>query len=418
MVCSRNANGYAITSQNYFSQLEGPLHRELPSASRSSFCEARQKLHWKAFEFLLRESNLKKAEISESYKWKGHVVRAADGTKITLPHSKKVIQEFPQRKATKSPEGTFSHYPFAQLVSACNVMTGQPSAARLYDLHGSEREGVLSMVKEDFEAGDICLLDRGLGGIRVWRTFDDNHQFHVTRLRESKRKGPSGFQYVHEFLRSKKSEITLERQLVDPKTKEIILTRIRIIRGNRLKDGSFLVIGTNLLDRNRYPAKDLLELYARRWNVESMYYRVKTLLNVQAFHARQPNGILQEIFANLLILSMTSVLGMHASQIAGLDQKKVCPNLKNATEVLKRNLFFCVTSVHKNEAQRREWAQKITQEVLRVLCKKQPGRSYPRYSRQPMNRWGYAKANKIKLFNQGRRCNEGADTRRRYTRKN
>jgi hypothetical protein len=412
MVCSRNANGYAITSQNYFSQLETPLKRDLPSASRSSVCEARQKLDWKAFEYLLRESNLKKEEIPEAYKWKGHVVRAADGTKITLPHSKKIIQEFPQRKAVKSPEGTFAHYPFALLVTACNVMTGQPTAARLYSFRGSERDGVHSMVKDDFAAGDICLLDRGLDGVRVWRTFEENNQFHVTRLKQSK----TG--YVHEFMSSNKDEIITERCLKDPEKKESLSIKIRLIRGRKLKDGSFLVIGTNLLDKIKYPAADLLELYGRRWNVETMYHRVKTLLNVQSFHARQPNGVLQEIFANLLILSMTSGLSIHASQVAKLDTKETSPNLKNAIEVLKRNLSFYVISIPLSKEQRQKWCEKIIREVLKVLCKKQPGRSYPRYSRQPVNRWGYAKANKIQLFNQGRRYNEGEETRKKYSLKN
>jgi hypothetical protein len=417
MVCSRNANGYAITSQNYFSQLEPTLKRELPAASRSSVCEARQKLHWRAFEYLLKESNLRNDEIPEDYKWKGHVVRAADGTKVTLPNSKKILEEFPQRKATKSPAGTVCHYPFAQLVTACNILTGQPTAARFYNMHGGEREGVMSMIQSDFAPNDICLLDRGLDGVRVWSLFDRYRQFHITRLREVRKVGPKGLQYVHQFLRSKKSEITVERQHKDPQTGEIITINLRLIRGRKLKDGSILVVGTNLLDQKKYPASAILELYSRRWNVETMYHRVKTLLNLQAFHARQPNGLLQEVFANLLILSMTSALAIHAARKAGINANESFPNLKNATEVMKRNLFFFVTSVYRNPKQERHWTDKIDREVLRVLCKKQPGRSYPRYSRQPVNRWPYAKANKIELFKQGRRTNESQEDKERYMRR-
>jgi hypothetical protein len=315
------------------------------------------------------------------------MVRAADGTKITLPNSKEILKEFPQRKAVRSPEGTFSHYPFVQLVTACNVLTGQPTAARLYNMYGSEREGVTSMVQNDFAPEDICLLDRGLDGVRVWSSFDRHHQFHITRLREVGKTGPTGLQYVHQFLRSRKSEMTLERQMKNSQTGEVLTTQLRLIRGRKLKDGSFLVVGTNLLDQKKYPADEILELYSRRWSIETMYHRVKTLFNIQAFHARQHNGLLQEIFSNLLILSMTSALAMHAAQTAGLDPKEGCPNLKNAAEVMK------------------------------VLCKKQPGRSYPRYSRQPVNRWPYAKASKIELFKQGRRCNENQESKEQYKRR-
>ena len=389
------------------------LGKELSGAARSSLSEARQKLDWRAFEYLLKESRLERDELSRNETWKGHVVYSIDGTKLTLPNSKEILAKFPQRKATRGPLGSVSHYPFAVMVSSCNVLTAQPLSARIMNMHGSEREGAISLIQE-FKKGDICLLDRGLDGLRVWKAIEDQGQFYVNRLRVVYGSGHKHLDYAGDFVRSGKKEAVIKRRLRDPQTQQWIQYKMRLIRGRKLKDGAVLVVGTNLFDKNKYPAHSLLDLYSRRWRIETMYARVKTLLQVQGFHARTVNGVYQEVFANLLILSMTAAISLRAAKLKGVDPNQITPNFKNATEVLKRNLFITTGSLPLTPNELKQRALWIINQVVRVLCKKQPGRSYPRYSRQPLNRWPYAKADKIKAHDQGRRANEAAWSRKMH----
>ena len=402
MTASRNANGYAITSRNYFSELGELLKKNFDSASRSSICEARKKLHWGAFEYLLHQSRLE--DQGSCYQWKGHNVRAIDGTKLTLPHSNEIIKEFPQRRDGRS--GILSHYPFSILVTASDVFTGQPLAARMANMHGSERGEAISMIQNDFAPGDIVLLDRGLDGIRVWRALDEQKQFYISRLKEVGKSGHLHLQYVHEFIVSGKKDKIIKRKTKDPITSKWVIFRIRLIRGRKLKDGSVLVVGTNLYCPKKYPPQDILQLYAKRWNVETMYARVKTLFSIEEFHAKSPNGILQEVFSNLLVLSLTAKMAVQAASMHGTNITKVAPNFKNAAEVLRRNLFYRLGVAPLGPRNRLKKAKQIIAEIMSVLCKKQPGRSYPRYSRKPVNRWPYAKASKIEMHAHGRRSNE------------
>lgn len=411
MTASRNANGYAITSRNYFSELGVILKKNFDSASRSSLCEARKKLSWRAFEYLLRKSRLK--DQNSCYKWKGHKVRAIDGTKLTLPNSPEIIKEFPQRKVGIL-KNTFSHYPFSLLVTASDVFTGQPLAARMTNMHGSERAEAISIIKKEFEAGDITLLDRGLDGIKVWEAIEKEDQFYVSRLREVDKGGHSHLQYVHEFILSGKKDKIIERKTRDPESRKWHKFRIRLIRGRQLKDGSVLVVGTNLYCPKKYPPKEVLDLYAKRWSIETMYSRVKTLFSVENFHARTVNGIRQEVFANLLVLSLTAALAVNVAQVKGVNIRKVAPNFKNAAEVLRRNLFYQLGVIPLSSKGQIKKSRQIIAEITKVLCTKQPGRSYPRYSRKPINRWTYAKAHKIKFHTLGRRTNESKWARTKH----
>ena len=88
--------------------------------SASSFCEARQKLSYEAFEYLLERANL---EESRKGRFKGHRVRAVDGTNLSLSYSKEIEDRFPRY----SNQGQKAHYPKARVVVASNIDTGQPT---------------------------------------------------------------------------------------------------------------------------------------------------------------------------------------------------------------------------------------------------------------------------------------------------
>jgi hypothetical protein len=392
MVLNRNQNGYAISSQNYFEEWNQLFFTELTAASRSSLCEARQKIHWRAFEYLLQETDRnihQEGSLPESSRWRGHVVRAIDGTKLTLPHSEEILEYFPQR--TSGP--IVSHYPFAVMMTAVNVFTGHPCSARIQNMHGSEHEMLLSMLSE-FKTGDIALLDRGLISKPLWLALADRGQFHITRLSQGK-----GRYIASLLLKSNRKELIVSLEVKDPEglQGEKRILKLRLIRGKKQKDGKYLILITNLLDAQKYPRSAILDLYRKRWEAETLYHRVKNLLALPKFHARTLNGIMQEIYANLLILSWTALLVMQTVQEKRINHSKIMPNFKNATEVMRRHLpqLLELPSI---KSQRNALIGQMIDQAQRVLCKKQLGRSYPRYSRQPINKWTFAKKHKLDRF--------------------
>jgi hypothetical protein len=85
MILSRNPNGYAITSRNYFSDLVRSHHR------RVHHRYVRQaNIDWRTFEFLLDEVN----RTHTSPPWHRHRVFAFDGSYIDSPRCKESLEEF------------------------------------------------------------------------------------------------------------------------------------------------------------------------------------------------------------------------------------------------------------------------------------------------------------------------------------
>ncbi len=58
---------------------------------------------------------------------------------------------------------------------------------------------------------------------------------------------------------------------------------------------------TTLTDHNAFPARDLVELYHQRWEIETSYLELKSsILGGRVLRARTPAGIEQEVYALLV----------------------------------------------------------------------------------------------------------------------
>ncbi len=332
MAAHHNADGYAISSQNYFSELSRFVGETVEPASHQAVSQARSKIDWQAFRHLLNEANQDADLSGDRFQYRGHVTRAIDGTQLTLPNSEELLEYFDQRNSCAG----VGHYPAALLVTALNVFTGQCKSGRVVNHTCSERDQLMSMIELDFAKGDLSLLDRGFGGDQVFLCFDEHSQHYLCRMRAS---GERNALYVQEFLISRRKERVIRQTVISTKTGEAVEIRIRLIRGPKDSEGKRIVLATNLIEEKQYSRRSLLNLYHLRWAVETMYGRVKNLLKLEAFHAKSVNGVMQEIFANLLVISLTALIALGAATALNLDPNIAVPSFKNAQAVVKRHLF-------------------------------------------------------------------------------
>lgn len=393
MTAARNANGYDISSQNYFRALSSHLEEKIDPARRQAVSEARGKISWEAFEYLLDSANLENENLPGSFRFKGHVTRAWDGSSFFTPRSENLLEHFSVRK-TKSDEGE-THYPYGLCVSAINVFTGQPVRAVVADYCLSERLLVKQMLPS-FSAGDLALLDRGLGGAQVYLEFDRQGQFFIHRAKTS---GDRVAGYIQEFLGSGRKQKTVSLAVRDETTGKEVMISLRLILGPIDSDGKIIVFVTNLIDRKRYKRRAIIELYRSRWSVETMYGRMKNLLCLEKFHAQNYNGVMQEIYANLLVLSLAAAAVSAVVDEDDVDTAVELPSFKNATECIRRHLFSVVD--HKIEGIRpRKLTRIILEEVRAIMYPIRPGRSYPRVSMQPIKKWNLKKSAKLREFDE------------------
>lgn len=379
---SKNFGGYDISAQSFYSTLSEDLNANYSKPCRSSICEARQKLSWEVFPHLLKQFNKSIETELDKMKWHGHHVYAADGSILTLSHSEELKQRFPDKDSGSGK----THYPKARIVIATHVLSGIPKTLRIEDQFIGERKMLQNMLCE-FEDNSILLLDRGFDGINSLNKIIESKKSFICRLRSELWSSSE----VYLFAKSEKEEavVTLRN-----KHKEEIT--VRLLKFKKDRNGNAIVLATNLIDTNKYSRVEMWELYSRRWDVETSYYRIKKLFRVEKFHAKKLNGILQEIWASLIAFAMTAYLVVKSwpDKMKGVIKSKKAPNFKNATVVLQKNF---TALLYLNAGKKlNSLVAKILRDISSVIFSRQFGRKNPRISKQSLSTWVGGRKNKTK----------------------
>lgn len=328
--------------------------------SRSSFCEAREKLSWEAFDYLLTQVNLEEQDGFAPERWRGHRVRAIDGTTVQLPRSDELLETF----APVTGGYGASYYPYASLFIAVDLFTTQIARTAIGGRYSSERVYLKQMLSS-FEEGDISILDRGLDGKSVWHAFEEHGQHFLGRLRV---RGAAGLRFFS--LRRKDQTVNLKLDDGTP-------MKVRVVRGPKFSTGNHLFLVTNLFDQKTYDRRSLLDLYRKRQAVEDVFLNFKTTLHGKNIRSRKVNGVLQEIYAALCMTSLVAGLRyLFEKRVKGkrVSFKSICWRIETRASLL-------LTPMKALELKH------LMRAIVRFNHLKQPDRSYPRFSRQPPSKW-------------------------------
>lgn len=277
-------------------------HRSKPFAA-SSICEARQKLSPNVF----REIN---ADIIEQFEeqsatdedlWNGFRLFAIDSTSIHLPPM--LLKS--GYKATKHNE----FYPLSTLSCLYRLKTGVPYDFVL-DKNRSEKKAAerhLELLKQ----GDVVVYDRGYYSFHSLEAHTSENIHAIYRMRYT------ACQEVKDFYDSNKTE-----EIVNIKGFPLRLMRYEI-------EEKIYVLGTTIFSK-KLKIKDFAEVYHARWGVEELIKSVKNFIDVEDFHSKNERGILQEIYASKLLLTITRLLARE-TEISKQDQNKKKQELSTNT---------------------------------------------------------------------------------------
>jgi hypothetical protein len=201
------------------------------------------------------------------------------------------------------------------------------------------------------------------------------------------------------------SKIKIQHQLG---LKVIEPLSIRLIKYNH--DGTTFYLGTTLIDGLKYPTATFSEAYHARWGAEELYKISKIFVETEDFHSRSERGVLQELFAHFVLITLARILANEAegnlNAFEILQPSKIAaPDPRPFNAPIKVNFKNCLTSVsHYLEALVRFAGPPLVEVVNRVFAsirtvnqKFRPNRKYERVSFRPVKKWQLPKARKLAL---------------------
>jgi hypothetical protein len=319
-------------------------------------------------------------------------VIAVDGSKYNLPATQENRREFdPQSGLDNEGKG---HYPQCLVTTAYDVFRRIPVARTVVSIHGSEREEALSLIVS-MRPGAVLLFDRGYPSYHLICSLRDHYNGYFIFRCPAK----STFPAVEQFVSSGRQEdyILLHPSnsyldgLSRRQRKKAKVIQLRIIRLVS-PDGTVSVLLTNLLNQSRFPGKDIISLYFRRWEVETNYRTEKVVLEIEEFHGKSPNSIRQELYAVAIMSVIARTLMVLTSRVHG--SRGVEFQFKNAIMTLAAEAAVLAPD-------NPERAIEIYSEILATISRvkyyrpKSPRASQPRVTKSPTNKWCSGRREKL-----------------------
>lgn len=347
-----------------------PLPVDRP-VSAAAFCNARKRLTATVVQQLLRDtSDAFDRAHGPRHRLHGRRVLAVDGCKIPLQRAPGLWEEF---------GGPSDGYTPQILISVLfDVIAKMPVDATVAP-YGSDERAQLSHLLASTRDGDILVLDQGYPSYVIIDLLIDNSLDFVIRVPPT-----GGFPAVEEFVRSGRDEANIVLT-PSPNSPAHILDSRRLRAVRRLgPDGEPQVFLTTL-PRSQFCHATICDLYQRRWQIELFYRLEKSdYVGHRQFHAKNPEGVRQEVFAFLLFIAISRTLMAAASEVSSAPYERI----SQKSAILATSRALTAILLETDTARARVILACLLSRIAARLDPKPRRRSCPRRSFKPKSRWG------------------------------
>ena len=239
--------------------------------------------------------------------------------------------------------------------------------------------------------GDVIVLDRLYADSAVLAFWLGHRRDFVIRF-------PRGsFKQVQHFWESDDTD-TIVEIAVTGKQRHFVrerglpeVVRIRLVKVV-LASGEIEVLGTSLLNPERYPGAELKQVYGWRWGVETYVDRLKNLFDLERFSGTSVHCIEQDFYGLVFLATLESVLSMPANtELANESQAKGHCHRQQVNRAVSYGavLDHIVTLLIDRHATTKQTLEKLHALFKTNPSRHRPGRKVPRTKTTPSQRARY-----------------------------
>jgi hypothetical protein len=282
------------------------------TVTASAFVQARDKINWTAFEFLLKEFNSK---FHSASRYKGYHLKAIDGSTLNIFPDKNDKSTFRQNSPNSKPYALLHLNASYDLLnkSFCDAIV-QPGNEQ------NEKKAFRDLVDRDnSDANTIFIADRGYEGYNNFAHVMENHKKFLIRAKD---KGSNGILSGISLPETEEFDIDIELTLTRRHTNEVkknpkykfmpaiqqfdfldenmeYTIKFRAVRF-QLTEDSYEVLMTNL-SKDEFDIGQLKELYHLRWGIETSFRHLKYVVGLENLHSKKVEFIIQEVFSRMIL---------------------------------------------------------------------------------------------------------------------
>lgn len=256
-------------------------------------------------------------------RWRGHRLFGHDSSILRLPDSQELAEEFGRVEIKNQRGATGTAYPEGRMAVVYDLLNRIGVDARLE----SSKVGEVSLAIQQsihVPAGDVVINDRGFTGYRYLAEHRKGGVEVIGRCSTGSFAAAQELFRVNRAGRSKLVKLFAPAdQRAELKALGLPLELIVRFLSVRLPDGKLEVLVTTLLNEQKYPTAEFLEVYHYRWGHETFYHVLKSRLDLENFSGETVEAVRQDFHAAVLLCNLESLLTRPAQSVV---QEKSAPD--------------------------------------------------------------------------------------------
>jgi putative transposase len=351
-------------------------HPELAgqSPSRGSVAKARARLPLAVWDKLFAYVSETAQAWGQAFaSWRGHRVVLLDGTCISLPDEPALVETFGVNTGYHGK----GRYPLARVATLCLAGTMTVIAYALGGYRQSEWALALTIL-DTLRKGDLLIADRYFAAAHYfWRYQSLGLEFltrthqrlivsRIKRVQSYSRNDFLGWLTINKAYRRK------DRTLPEHLLVRFVQATVRI-RGTR----QVIWLATSLLDAKEYPATEIVQLYGRRWRIETAFEQLKVRLSADVLRSHSPEGIRKEFAARCIALNLVHAILLEAASLHHVDPMRI-----SFAHAVRAILIFSPALACEPVSRLPQIYRALVLEIAHHLVPERPGRMEPRAVRR------------------------------------
>ena len=152
---------------------------------------------------------------------------------------------------------------------------------------------------------------------------------------------------------------------------------VRVLRFSLRRAGyrtRSVTLVTTLVDAQLYPAQELAELYARRWQIELWFRDIKTSMGMEVLRTRSPKMIHKELEMFFIAYNLIRGLTVQASQQYQVDICRL--SFKGTVDGVRQ--FSAAIAQARSRRKQRQLLDRLLETIAKDSVPERPGRREPR----------------------------------------
>lgn len=308
--------------------------------SASAYCQARKRLPLEVLDKLDADVALRAAGATQEpmFHWRGHRTFLGDGSSFSMPDTKELQAYFGQPGGQAAGCG----FPVAHTLQMFDAQTGVLGASAVGPMRRHDLADTPTL-HASMRAWDLLVADTAFGSYAHFALLlqGDMHglfPLHQKRIvdftvgrghvkpaggKATKKKGQPRSRWIKKLGREDQlvewfkpvecpAWMTPEQfeALPESITVREVRRRVRLAGGRRVP----ITVVTTLLDRDRYPAQELVRLMGRRWEVEVNLRHLKTTMGMEVLRCKTVEGVKKEWAVYRLVYNLVCLVLLEAAR--------------------------------------------------------------------------------------------------------